>query len=101
MENLEYLSKFKACRDIGHPWYYEKWTGGKRTLVCDNCDTRRKDEIDSRGRITSRRYYYAKGYHLKRTPRLVQQLRLDLEREARRLTRWAGPRHLKLVKRRA
>lgn len=105
--SFEYLPQFAACRDIGHQWDYVSWGGGKRTVVCYNCTTKRTDHIDHHGKIHAREYQYPKGYHVKRTPQLVRQLRRMLEKEARKLDRWVGTRtkhntlkvaHLRVVK---
>jgi hypothetical protein len=95
---MEYLPRYAACRDIGHQWDYVNWHNGKRTLACYNCTTLRKDTIDGHGKISSRVYTYPNGYHHKRTPTLVRNLRRQLEKEARKLDRWVGEQQkLKLV----
>lgn len=99
---MEYLPQFAACRDIGHQWDIQRWGnhGMKRELVCDNCDTHRIDYLDSKFRVIARRYIYPRGYHFQRQPLVVRQLRAQLYKEARKLTRWIGTKpHLKLVKR--
>lgn len=96
---MEYLSRFAICRDIGHQWDISMWSNGKRSLICDNCTTQRHDAIDQHGKITGRTYKYPSGYHYKRTPKVIRDLRLQLEKEARKLDRWVGSRaHLRLVK---
>ena len=96
---MEYSPRYAACRDIGHQWDYVNWYNGKRTLVCDNCSTIRKDTVNHFGKISSRIYTYPSGYHHKRTPTLVRELRRQLEKEAKKLTRWVGEQgQLKLVK---
>lgn len=101
---VKYSMLFGACRDVGHQWDYLEWFHGKRTLICDNCGTRRYDEIDHRGRITKRMYVYPKGYmYAMKSERIaIYFLRLQLAREARKLDRWAGKKpQLHLVHKRA
>jgi hypothetical protein len=93
-ETVEYLPRFAACRDIGHEWDYFEWKGFKRTLHCYNCIAIRIDTMDARGRIVGRRYIYPSGYHYKRTPKVILELRLQLQKEARKLDRWVGERRL-------
>ena len=99
-ETVEYLPRFAACRDIGHEWDYFEWRGYHRTLLCYNCDAKRIDTMDHHGRIVSRRYIYPSGYHYRRTPKVIRELRLQLRKEASKLDRWVG-KGLHIVRKRA
>jgi hypothetical protein len=85
----EYLPQFAACRDVGHQWDYFEWYGGKRTLVCASCDTKRVETLDGHAVVT-RRYIYANGYSFKDTPVAIKDIRRMLQREGSKLDRWVG-----------
>lgn len=86
-----YPLEFSGCREFRHAWEIEAWERGwRRVVLCWNCKTRRVDTFDSHGRVDSRRYIYPKGYHLKKMPGAVLELRRQLERDATKLDRWVG-----------
>jgi hypothetical protein len=60
---------------------------------------RREEVMDGNMKIVWRRYIRPKGYSWRDTATPIKALRKTLKAEARKLTRWVGPRHghLRLV----
>jgi hypothetical protein len=89
-----------TCRTWGHAWfeYDSNWTpmfGTPVTLRCERCNAERRDTIDGRGNVASRRYLLPESYRYGRGERPSRQdMRLAIiashlrdRREAKRANR--------------
>jgi hypothetical protein len=96
LDSQMYDPRYARCRDIRHWWAVIRWTGNKRTLICEVC-TMRKDEIlDGAFRVVFRQYSPPKGYNWVGVKYPVRIIRAQLKRQAKNIIAKAELKTLRL-----